>query len=82
MALRAAYNGIRHMVCNGECKRNHLLFTGSLQDYEYGMRGIIATTIELSCCKHPPPITLNSFWQQYRNSLVQYALAALDYGEV
>jgi len=44
------------------------------------MRGIMSTTVELTCCKHPPPARLPLLYAQFNQALLDYSLAAVDFG--
>nr|CAD7573487.1 unnamed protein product [Timema californicum] len=41
--------------------------TGGMQDYNYVWHGCMELTLELSCCKYPPPEELPDFWEENRN---------------
>ncbi|KRZ85645.1 Carboxypeptidase -like protein [Trichinella sp. T8] len=45
---------------------------GSLQDYMYSMRGSMALTLEMSCCKYPNPEMLKTIWNENLPSLLQF----------
>ncbi|OUC41027.1 putative zinc carboxypeptidase [Trichinella nativa] len=45
---------------------------GSLQDYMYSMRGSMALTLEMSCCKYPNPEILKTIWNENLPSLLQF----------
>jgi carboxypeptidase M len=46
--------------------------TGGMQDYNYIWHGCMEITLELSCCKYPPASELPKFWEDNRNSLLQF----------
>ncbi|KRX95060.1 Carboxypeptidase M, partial [Trichinella pseudospiralis] len=50
---------------------------GSLQDYMYSMRGSMALTLEMSCCKYPNPEILKTIWNENLPSLLQFWKQAL-----
>jgi hypothetical protein len=53
-----------------------LISTGSMQDYNYVMKGSYAITLEIGCWKHPPPQNLPQIWEDNRNSMLQFLLQA------
>jgi len=40
-------------------------FAGSMQDYNYVWHGCMEITLEMSCCKYPPAIFLESHWKDH-----------------
>jgi carboxypeptidase M len=46
--------------------------TGGMQDYNYIWHGCMEITLELSCCKYPPSSELAKFWEDNRNSMLQF----------
>lgn len=49
---------------------------GSMQDYDYDTKGIMAITLEISCCKHPLAEQLPQFWERNERSMMQFLLEA------
>jgi len=45
-----------------------------MQDYNYLEEGIYDLTLEISCCKFPNETTLQSFWVENRDALINYIL--------
>ena len=43
-----------------------------MQDYNYWANGCMEVTVELSCCKYPPPAALPQIWLNNKNSLIDY----------
>jgi hypothetical protein len=52
---------------------------GTLQDWSYEMTGCIDMTVELSNIKWPAESTLDGFWEDNRNSLLNF-IACANYG--
>jgi len=50
--------------------------TGGMQDFNYVWHGCMEVTLELSCCKYPPPSDLPKFWEENRLSLVKFLAEA------
>nr|CAD7408850.1 unnamed protein product [Timema cristinae] len=46
--------------------------TGGMQDYNYVWHGCMELTLELSCCKYPPPEELPDFWEENRNAMLVF----------
>ncbi|CAG2056804.1 unnamed protein product [Timema podura] len=46
--------------------------TGGMQDYNYVWHGCMELTLELSCCKYPPPGELPDFWEENRNAMLVF----------
>ncbi|XP_069485814.1 carboxypeptidase M isoform X5 [Ambystoma mexicanum] len=45
---------------------------GGMQDYNYVWGQCFEITIEISCCKYPPPSELPAFWTQNKPALLEY----------
>ncbi|XP_054257874.1 carboxypeptidase M isoform X2 [Macrosteles quadrilineatus] len=50
--------------------------TGGMQDFNYVWYGCMEVTLELSCCKYPPPSELPKFWEENKLSLVKFLAEA------
>ena len=46
--------------------------TGGMQDFNYWRYGCMELTMEVSCCKYPPAIELESYWSDNKKSLIEY----------
>lgn len=45
---------------------------GGMQDYNYMFGGCMELTLEISCCKYPPPEELPEYWEDNRDALMEY----------
>eukprot|EP00057_Strongylocentrotus_purpuratus_P010659 XP_011665133.1 PREDICTED: carboxypeptidase M-like [Strongylocentrotus purpuratus] len=43
-----------------------------MQDYNYLFAGCMEITLEISCCKYPPPEELPEYWEDNRDALMEY----------
>lgn len=53
-------------------RKEFVNISGSLQDYQYAFRGIMATTLEISCCKFPHADSLVEFWRENKEPMLEY----------
>ena len=71
----AMYNGeFNQGITNGAA---WYVITGSLQDWNYGLTDCIDITAEISNIKWPNATTLDSYWNQNRESILNYMEYAL-----
>lgn len=50
--------------------------TGGMQDFNYVWYGCMEVTLEVSCCKYPPPSELPKYWEDNRMSLIKFLAEA------
>lgn len=55
---------------------NIFIPAGGMSDYNYAFHGCYEITLEISCCKYPPPNQLLSFWQENKHALLAYVTEA------
>lgn len=53
-------------------KNEICLCLGGMQDYNYIWAQCFEITLELSCCKYPRKEMLPSFWNNNKDSLIEY----------
>ena len=46
--------------------------SGGMQDVNYWAFGCMEITLEISCCKYPPPFQLESFWNENKKPLIEF----------
>lgn len=49
-----------------------LVPAGGMQDYNYVWAGCLEVTLEVSCCKFPPPQQLPALWSANRGALLAF----------
>lgn len=83
--LAYTYSSNNPSMKNGDACKNHIKapngiingyswypLKGGMQDYNYIWAQCFEITLELSCCKYPPPEELPSFWNDNKVSLITY----------